>query len=88
MMLKAKECHEAQSHTQIMITGFASICACIIYIGHEINNGLTLIYKQIDSQPKRIADEMKLPPASPIPAERPGLNDLPPDLIQRIIQKR
>jgi hypothetical protein len=71
-----------------MITGFASVCLCIVYVGREINAGLSLVYKQIDSQPKRIADEIKLPPASPIPAERPDLNDLPPQLIQRIIQKR
>lgn len=72
----------------IMITGFVSVCLCIIYVGREIESGLSLVYKQIDSQPKRIADEIKLPPASPIPAERPDLNDLPPQLIQRIIQKR
>ncbi|AJO79108.1 hypothetical protein TO66_18185 [Pseudomonas sp. MRSN 12121] len=72
----------------IMVAGFAGVCLCIIYVGREINSGLSLVYKQIDSQPKRIADEIKLPLASPIPAERPDLNDLPPQLIQRIIQKR
>lgn len=72
----------------IMMLGFASVCASTLYAAHTVKSELTLVYKQIDSQPKRVAEEIKLPPAGPPPAERPALNDLPPELIQRIIQKR
>lgn len=71
----------------IMIIGFACVCTSTLYVGHAIKTELILIYKQIDSQPKRIVDEFNLPSASPPPAERPALNDLPPEIIQRIIQK-
>lgn len=71
----------------IMIVGFTSVCAAVLYAGHQISTGLSLVYKQIDSQPKRVAEEIRLPPGAPIPADRPDLNDLPPDLILRMIRK-
>jgi hypothetical protein len=70
-----------------MVAGFSCVCLSTLYAAHVIKTELTLVYKQIDSQPKRVAEEIKLPPASPPPAERPVLNQLPPELIQRILQK-
>lgn len=71
----------------IMVAGFACVCLSTLYAAHAIKTELTLVYKQIDSQPKRVAEEIKLPPASPPPAERPALHELPPDLVRRVLQK-
>jgi hypothetical protein len=71
----------------IMVAGFGCVCISTLYAGHVIKTELTLVYKQIDSQPKRIAEEIKLPLGAPIPVDRPALNELPPDLILRMIRK-
>lgn len=69
----------------ILVAGFTGVCASVLYAGQRIENEIQLVYKQIDSQPKRVAEEIKYQPSNPIPKDRPALNDLPPDLIQRII---
>ena len=71
----------------IMIAGFSIVCASVLYSGHQVSTGLSLVYKQIDSQPKRVAEEIRLPPGGPIPMDRPALDELPPDLILRMMRK-
>lgn len=79
---------KASSIHAILLAGFISVCGSVLYVGQRIENEIQLVYKQIDSQPKRVAEEIKLPPFSPPPKERPALNDLPPDLLQRITGAR
>ena len=68
----------------VLVIGFAATIGAILYTGHELKQQMTLVYKQVDSQPKRIAEELLLP-AFKTPATRPALDELPPEVIQRII---
>ena len=67
----------------IMAIGFAASVAAILYTGNELKQQLIVVAKQIDSQPYRIAEEMRLPEFK-TPLTRPALQELPPELIHRI----
>lgn len=68
----------------IVVLGFSATVAVILYTGHELKQQLVIVAKQIDSQPYRIAQEANLPANSTLNS-RPSLDELPPEVIRRLI---
>lgn len=67
----------------VLAIGFAATIGAILFVGHELKEQMVIVAKQIDSQPYRIAEEANLPPFK-TPVTRPALQELPPEVIQRI----
>lgn len=70
----------------ILILGFSALVSAVLYSGNQVTQHLIQVSKQLDSQPYRIAEEVNLPPFK-IPATRPALQDLPPEVVQRLLNK-